>query len=121
MSDSASALVKNLVQRVPKLDALYQEHLKDNDELLPHVFMGDVTRFVVAAAAAGSARPKDWAEAQRVVALLEEALASKEPSVENLIAASFVENLEPDEPGFSRVVDTFGSRLKRILEKMRGA
>ena len=38
--------IEYVLAKVPQLRAVHSEHLKDNDELLPHVFMGDVTRFL---------------------------------------------------------------------------
>ncbi len=38
-----------LVAQIPELEPLYSEHMQDNfGEMLPHVLMGDVTRFAVA-------------------------------------------------------------------------
>jgi hypothetical protein len=37
-----------LVNRVPLLRPIYEEHVHDNHELIPYVFMGDVTRVVLA-------------------------------------------------------------------------
>jgi hypothetical protein len=39
--------VRNLVRLVPSLLPAMDEHLKDNDEMLPHVFFGDLTRVVI--------------------------------------------------------------------------
>jgi hypothetical protein len=44
------SFIKELLRTVPELQPAYAEHLNDNDTLLPHVFMGDVTRFVIAEA-----------------------------------------------------------------------
>lgn len=40
------ALVGELVSRVPELLPVLQAHLDDYDGLLPHLFMGDVTRWI---------------------------------------------------------------------------
>ena len=40
--------VKNMVKKIPELNIIYQEHLNDNlNELLSHVFFGDLTRYVI--------------------------------------------------------------------------
>ena len=40
-------IVNRLLTEVPELRPLYDEHLHGNDEFLPHVFFGDVTRYVM--------------------------------------------------------------------------
>jgi len=48
------SLIERLLASVPDLRGVYDEHISDNDELLPHVFFGDVTRFAIENAAAPS-------------------------------------------------------------------
>ena len=38
--------METLVQDIPELKPVYDEHIDDNDELLTHVFMADIVRFV---------------------------------------------------------------------------
>ena len=42
------SFVEELLRVVPELQPAYDAHLNDNTTLLPHVFMGDLTRFVIA-------------------------------------------------------------------------
>ncbi|MBE7465684.1 MAG: hypothetical protein HS116_19600 [Planctomycetes bacterium] len=64
------------------------EHMKDNDELLPHVFLADVTRYVLG----------DGKGRAAIVKFLDESFSEYGPDVEELIAVSFVEYLvDPDE------------------------
>lgn len=92
MTVATQALVHDLVRARPELRLLLDEHLEDNDgELLPHVFFGDVTRWLV-----GNAGDKP--EAVRVVLdLLESAWSAQEESVHEVIALSFLDDLGPDE------------------------
>jgi hypothetical protein len=48
------AFVGALVHRFPALLSLLQRHLVNYDGLLPHVFMGDVTRWIVKELDSGS-------------------------------------------------------------------
>jgi hypothetical protein len=41
------AFVGAMCFRIQELMPLLQEHLDDNESLLPHLFMGDVTRWVI--------------------------------------------------------------------------
>jgi hypothetical protein len=47
-------VAQRLVQVVPEFSGVVEEHRTDNDEILPHVLYGDLTRFVVAAAKGGT-------------------------------------------------------------------
>jgi hypothetical protein len=83
-------VVPLLLERVPELRANYDEHVADNGELLPHVFFGDVSRFVVARAAEG-----DDSAVGRCLAFLEEALDNGDELAQELVVVSFVENIAP--------------------------
>jgi hypothetical protein len=66
---------------------LLSEHVAYFDEILPHVFMGDVTRYV-------HTLPPDRAS---IVQFLEDVFPSGNKAVEELIAVSFIENIETRE------------------------
>lgn len=36
--------IPTLLKRVPELESIFAEHLKDNGEVLPHVLLGQITR-----------------------------------------------------------------------------
>ena len=46
MTTTMIAFCRELAQQIPDIGEILTEHLSDYDELLPHVFMGDVTRYV---------------------------------------------------------------------------
>ena len=85
--NTTRSFCQTIAAQIPDLDSLLSEHVADYDEILPNVFMGDVTRYVLA----------DGAYRTKVVGALEEALCNRGPEVEELIAVSFVENLETQE------------------------
>lgn len=68
-------------------------------ELLPHVLMGDFTRFVFDAYRKSMSSTEDAKEWHQVVygslELMEQAIGSADPMLQELIAVSFVENLTP--------------------------
>ncbi|MEI7924282.1 MAG: hypothetical protein WCJ40_20430 [Planctomycetota bacterium] len=80
-------LVQDLAQRFNELDSLLHEHVAYYDEILPHVFMGDVTRYVLSG---GSQR-------QEIVRHLNGAFVNGATEVRDLIAVSFVENIDSEE------------------------
>jgi hypothetical protein len=84
-----SAFVEWLVGRHSDLAPILDEHLRDNGELLPHVFFGDVTRY-----ASDLARRGDTGRLDHLLTDLDQALTSAEDEADNLIWASFVENAQ---------------------------
>jgi hypothetical protein len=83
MTMTAIAFCYYLAERIPDIETLLSEHVANYDEVLPHVFMGDVTRYVL----------EDRPNRADVVKELEAAFIDQGPEVEELIAVSFVENL----------------------------
>jgi hypothetical protein len=105
-----------LVADVPELRPAWEEHLADNGEALPHVFMGDVARF-----AKGVGDGGDEALRARLAVALEKLAASEHEGVVNLIHVSFVEWFvwgDPDEQrAFAVLKKSFGpSMLQRVQE-----
>ncbi len=84
MKISTTEFCESLARRSPNIAKILAEHMSDNDnELLPHVFLADVTRHVLA----------DGRDRKSVVKYLNDSFKSSGPEVENLIAVSFVEYL----------------------------
>jgi hypothetical protein len=79
----ASAFCFELASEFAVVKSLLDAHLDEFGELLPHVFFGDLTRLVLT----------DVASRVGIVTALERSF-SCDPSIQNLIAVSFIENLE---------------------------
>ena len=113
--------VGSLLQEVPELTPAYKEHIGDNDELLSHLFFGDVTRFVQEQVRLGRT-----GEARRILACFEVPLTcdqlvpAADGSVRNLIEVSFLENLDTDEKIFSTLEGLAGPRMKTAFTLERG-
>jgi len=116
------ALLDRLAREVPAIAELREAHLRDNDELLPHLLMADVARFVASFFAGGTGSlvpaPSDEALA-RTLALLDAGMGAGDESVDELVSVSFLENLE-GEPYMPELVSRLGPNLGRELER-RGA
>jgi hypothetical protein len=84
--------VEWLVGRHRALAPVLEQHLADNDELLPHVLFGDVTRYALALARVG-----DKESLHRLLSDLDSALDEADDQVANLVWVSFVENASTDE------------------------
>lgn len=86
MNDPTVEFCRELGRVLHDISLILQDHINDNDEILPHVFMGDVTRYVV------SGGP----ERKEVVSRLNKGLAEGSDDIQHVIAASFVENIESE-------------------------
>lgn len=94
---------------VPGFDSVYDEHVRDYDEVLPHVLVGDLVRFLlqeVRTHGAGSTALR------AAMDLLEQAMSSDDQRLQELVAVSFLENLDPEDPGFTEISTLFGSSLR---------
>lgn len=114
MSESTIDLVDSLVAKFPTLEPVLREHLADNfGEVLPHLFFGDLTRYVVSE----FVRTGGPGRVQPMLDELELAFSAGDDEVAELIAVSFLENLPgPGEAG-GAVKDLLGPRLRSELEQ----
>jgi hypothetical protein len=112
-----AALVDRLVRAAPALAPLVEENRAgDHDDVLPHMFLGDVARRAVENHLAGGADAR--AEVSTVLRLLEDEFGTDE-GVDNAIAVSFVENLPyHDEPG-ADIARLLGPKLAAELRRQR--
>jgi hypothetical protein len=121
MSAIIEAFVRQLAEISPALDAMLEEHLKDNfGEILPHVFLGDVTRHAVAISESAEFGRSLGArrELKSLLDSMEHAYAIGNAEVLELIAASFLENLPANgEPGTALRL-MIGPKLGGQLRKM---
>lgn len=109
-------VTEGLLQSAPELQSLLDEHIQQYDELLPHVFFGDVTRFVMdRVRTEGRAANRD-AVVRRILGFLEEAMTSSDENVQELVSLSFLENLDPSDPAYEELKAMLGPNLGRELE-----
>jgi hypothetical protein len=118
MNDQTVSFVRSMVGRFPGLYGPLEEHIEANfGELLPHVFFGDVTRYVVSLflATRSSACLAPRRELRDILSYLEEAYAAGDEELRELISVSFLENLpRPGESG-AEVRELVGPNLKSQL------
>jgi hypothetical protein len=106
---SYDGMVRSVVETVPELGEALAEHVRDNDEILPHVFFGcDLVPFVVAAWKAGNADLVG-----RCLEVLEAAMVSPDPRTREVVSVSFVESVGPWEPEVKPFVATWPAALAR--------
>jgi len=108
-----------LLAEVPELRPVYEEHLDDNGDVLTHVLMGDVTRFFnqcVPESSGDGPESRRAAEIVRqILSVLEDAVASGDPGMRELVSASFLENLDQD-ASYDEVTKLLGPNLQHQLE-----
>lgn len=104
---SPSELFQRVVTVAPGFDAVLKEHIKDNNELLPHVLMADLLRYV----GRKLSTKESLSEVKAILSLLELALGSRNPETENAIAVSFIEHITT-EPFYPALQPMFGPRMR---------
>jgi len=109
---SPAQLFRQAIGIAPSFEPVLAEHLSDNDgELLPHLLMGDLLRFVGARV---GKQANDSVEVVLLLDLLEREVAGGNADTENVIAVSFLEDLEAEE-FFPALYPLLGPRLRAAL------
>ncbi len=109
MSDQENGFCERLAEMFPDVRKMLNDHLADYDELLPHVFLGDVTRYVL----------QGGPDRARIVQHLEDAFAREREGIDELIAVSFVENIETLECLNAALNGVTGDALRQEWERQR--
>ena len=115
----SDSFVDHLLSMVPELRRVYEEHLSENEELLPHVFLGDVTRFVITEFRKGRSdrgEPTlDTRVLDRILDLLERAMKSSDTRLRELVSVSFLENLDQAGRDYLGIKGLLGPALVKEL------
>lgn len=93
-------------------DEALTTHLSDNDELLPHVLLGDWTRSVLALQAR---RGCGHEEVQAALQTLEMAMTHGISDLQELVVVSFLENLDHGTPEVAELRKSFGPALEQAM------
>jgi hypothetical protein len=114
---TVEVFLNELLKKVPELTSVYDEHLYDYEELLPHVLMAEITRFIVKLANKVIKNKKDDnLKLSVILDHFENALNEGNEELTNIIVVSFLENLETDIPAYSFLKSQFGKELKNSLK-----
>lgn len=104
--------VLKLVETAPELKRLYNEHIADNEGLLPHVFMGNVARYAV-----GAYGEVGVSELKELLDCMEWGLSQDSAETRELVRASFVENLIGEEKAMESLTQFMGPALRNAIRK----
>lgn len=110
---SFTSFVRLLLHEVPELKPVYIQHIEDYDELLEHVFMGDVARF---AEQLYITNPRSKC-LTRLLDFLDKSYAVEDENLKELISVSFLENLSRDEKYCEGIRNLLGEKLSKELSK----
>ena len=111
MSERTISFVRSMAARFPGLEPVLAEHIKDNQEILPHLFFGDMTRYALSSVRVG--RPDQTPELHRLLDLLEEAFSGGDEELQELIAVSFLENLQSTGDKGAHIITMLGPNLTK--------
>ena len=101
--------------RVPEFRPVYEEHVRDNDEVLPHRLLGALTRFVLDAHERGDDNLVD-----RVLHVLDRLMAEGDDDTQNLVAVSFIEDIEyGDKRADTGFIARWGRHLREERERQQ--
>jgi hypothetical protein len=106
-------LPRQLCVAIPGFDRVHDEHVADYDEVLPHLLMADLVRFLCDEVRVSGAQS---AVLRQAMELLELAL-NQDSRVEELLSVSFIENLDPEEPSVAAIRSTFGPKLEELYRR----
>ncbi|WP_156886038.1 DUF7674 family protein [Rheinheimera baltica] len=113
MTISFQTFMNLLLEEVPELSIAYSEHIDDYDELIEHVFMGDVTRFSEEL----YFENPDSEVLKRLLHFIDRAFAVEDEKLKELISVSFLENLSRDEKSFEGIRGLLSAKLVEELSK----
>lgn len=119
--NGAITLVKAMVDRFESLAPLLKEHIADNmGQILPHVFFGDLTRYILAlvAAVSSGAGLEPRCELRDILDFLEKSYAIGDLEIKELVCVSFLENLPRSGEAGSEVRSMLGAALSAELRRM---
>ena len=114
MYADSDTFARGLVAECPALQPIFEEHMRANDELLAHLFMEDVTRFVVDA----TTKPELRQPLELILNTIEEGLKLGSDDVEGLIVVSFVENLLGEDDAVSALLPLMGPGLREWVQRI---
>lgn len=109
--DKQKQMVANFIAAIPEIRPSYDEHIADNDELLPYDYLPNAIRALSQLAQGGQLNDDVY---DRLADLMESTLRS-EPDAIDLIALGVLEELR-DSSLWQRIKDRLGPRTLHALE-----
>ncbi|MBP9815588.1 MAG: hypothetical protein KBC63_04720 [Candidatus Levybacteria bacterium] len=115
MKLSYDSVGETLIREVPEFAPIYNNHLSDYDEILPHVLLGDFTRFTVETFYKSEADEESNQLLSRCLNFIESLFESGDPKLEELAQVSFLENLN-NEKNYDAIAKRLGPVSRQHLK-----
>lgn len=112
VTGAADMFFDGLIARVPELATVRDSLVRALGEVVPHMLMADVGRFVVENA-------RDVRLVDDILDYLEESMNSRDEYIVELIAVSFLENMDPSDPSYDSLSSRMGPQLSAELARLR--
>lgn len=121
MSTHSVDLVRKIVDYIPDVRPIYTEHLEDNfGELLPHVFLGQFTRWLLSLYSRASAFSEAETHVKMFLDYLEQLYVTENEEARELISVSILENFPDPGDEHSTIVELLGPELKAEYQRIKG-
>ncbi len=114
---SYDTFASDLREVVPEFASSVREHIADYDEVLPHVLLGDFTRFLLEEIRSSGTASE---VAIRSLRFLEMCASSSDSALQELVSVSCVENLDPANDLHQRIRKMAGPHLQQLFRDMWG-
>lgn len=108
--------LNRMLVQVPELSRVYEEHRNIGKRILPHVLMGDITRFVIAQHQNELDSQTRSSILERCLDFLEKGITEEVEEVQELISVSFLENLAQSDALYDSIRSRLGPSLRAELE-----
>ena len=110
--------VERLRTDVRGFGRFYDQHVSYYQQVLPHVLLGDLARYLKSVA---RSKGPERVALDEAVALLECGMGSADTKLQELIAVSFLARLDPEDEDFELISARFGKRLKEQYQVHKGS
>ena len=112
--------IARLVEAVPTLSEVLEEHVHEFGELIPHVFMGALSRFALQtyAEATEGGRGSAALELRLLFSSLEEVFSRGGESVQEMVNVSFLENIASELAASPKFRSYLGPALQGELHNL---
>ncbi len=116
--EESQAAIRSLVSEHEMLQPILDEHVRDGDEILPHVLMADIARFMGALVADRSDDPVVMRDVEAIIGTLDTQFREGGYAVRNVVAVSFLEQLpSTGEPG-TEVRELLTPALRTVFDEV---
>jgi hypothetical protein len=110
--------VEKLRTDVRGFGRIYDQHVSYYRQVLPHVLLGDLARYLKLVA---RNKGPERIALDEAVALLECGMGSADSKLRELVALSFLARLDPEDEDFEPIRARFGERLEEQYQVHKGS